>query len=392
MHIYLIVLFCIFFFHNLNSADLKTYKFLLIDIEDDLRYDKWGVHPVDIRSKNHIRKRSISGAKLSVQESKSFERLTKTKFTIDYLSVKNLEELRSFFIQSKNETYNTILLDLEEKYIKNIIEQIKYNTEQIFFNVSEPSNNLRKTACAGNLLHTYPSKAMFTDSIAQFLVEKKWTKVLMLTGPLSFDKKYSDSFKSSAGKFGIRVLQEKFFVDNNDPRIRDKNDLNFLTMEKKYNVIFVSDINGEFALKVPFNSKKPAVVTGSVGLTPKTWHWSYLRHGAPQLNGRFERMHQRRMSSRDWAAWMAVKVIIESVLRTKTTANREILNYIRDSDIRVDGSKGIGLNFRSETNQLRQTIFLVSGNNWVSGVAPFESFKNKTNDLDTLGILSNSCN
>ena len=33
-----------------------------------------------------------------------------------------------------------------------------------------------------NLYHTYPSDMMKTDAIAQFLVQKKWNKTLILTG------------------------------------------------------------------------------------------------------------------------------------------------------------------------------------------------------------------
>ena len=32
-----------------------------------------------------------------------------------------------------------------------------------------------------------------------------------------------------------------------------------------------------------------------------------MRHGAPQVNGRFERNFKRRMQEKDWASWIAVK-------------------------------------------------------------------------------------
>ena len=49
--------------------------------------------------------------------------------------------------------------------------------------------------------------------------------------------------------------------------------------------------------------------------------------------------------------------------------------------------KGISLNYRDINRQLRQTILLVSSNNWVTEVAPIETFKNSKNNLDTLGII-----
>ena len=230
---------------------------------------------------------------------------------------------------------------------------------------------------------------MYTDSIAQYLVKKKTQKSLLLTGPLVEDEKISSSFKESARKFGIKIYKEKFFVNNNDPRVRDKNNLFYLTKGKKYNNVFISDTDGEFALAVPNATMNPAIVSGSAGLIAKAWHWSYLRHGAPQLNGRFERMNNRRMESKDWAAWISIKTIVESVLRIQNISNINIIEYLKGPDLQVDGSKGIGLNFKKTTNQLRQTILLISSNNWTTKVAPLEEFTDSENNLNTLGLSYN---
>ena len=211
----------------------------------------------------------------------------------------------------------------------------------------------------------------------------------MLTGPLPSDLKMSTSFKESAEKFGLRIIKENFFVNNNDPRVRDKNNLSYLTKEKRYNNVFVSDTDGEFALSVQNATIRPALVSGSSGLVPRAWHWSYLRHGAPQLNGRFERMNNRRMEGKDWAAWISIKTIVESVLRIQDISNNNILTFINSNKIQIDGSKGISLNYRNGTNQLRQTILLTSSNNWVTAKAPLNEFQNSDNNLDTIGLTLN---
>ena len=59
---------------------------------------------------------------------------------------------------------------------------------------------------------------MRTDSLAQFLVEKKWNKTLMLTGSLEEDKKYSIPSKNL--RSSTKIVKEKFFVNSNDPRMR----------------------------------------------------------------------------------------------------------------------------------------------------------------------------
>ncbi len=368
------------------GVSLKKYDILFIELQDDIRYTKWGVHPVDIRSKFKEEKRPILGAKLAIQESKKLERLSKINFNLEHVVIKDSNELQNYFDSDNIISYSTVILDLDANNIEIIKKDIVKNKNIIFFNISDPVNKLRSNFCARNFFNSYPSNQMLTDSSAQYLLENRWTKVLMLTGPLEEDKQISQSFKESARKFGLKIINENFFVNSNDPRVRDKNDLSFLTKSKKYDSIFISDTNGEFSLSVPNASKKPALLTGSSGLVPLAWHWSYLRHGAPQLNGRFERLAKRRMESRDWAAWAAVKSLVEATLRINSVKSIEIINFFSNNNFKLDGSKGVALNYRAKTNQLRQTILLVSSNNWVTANIPLESFKDSQNNLDTIGI------
>ena len=383
--IYIIFIFFILTF-SLKSNELKEYKIVLVDILKDIRYSNWGVHPVDIRSKYNKEKRPIAGAKLAIEDSKMIQRLTKTKFTLDYLRFNDQKDFLAFFKNKKLNEYKAILLDSSKNEINILKEVFKENSKLLFFNITESDNDLRKNICLKNFFHTFPSEAMLTDSIAQYLIKKKWNKVLMLTGPLDEDKILSNSFKQSSKKFGVKIIKEKFFVNSNDPRVRDKNSLAFLTKGKKYNTVFVSDIDGEFALSIPNATMSPALVTGSSGLVAKAWHWSYLRHGAPQLNGRFERLNNRRMESKDWSAWVAIKTLVEAVLRVQSTNNDEIIEYITSNKLNLDGSKGISLSYKKKSNQLRQTILLTTSDNWVTIKAPLDDFQNNNNRLDTLGI------
>ena len=98
------------------------------------------------------------------------------------------------------------------------------------------------------------------------------------------------------------------------------------------------------------------------------------------------------MNSEDWAAWISIKTIIESILRTQKVINSNIIKYIKSSSFQLDGSKGISLNYKDKINQLRQTILLVSSNNWVTAKIPLEEFQNRKNNLDTIGISMNDTN
>ena len=212
----------------------------------------------------------------------------------------------------------------------------------------------------------------------------KWKKVLILRGPLTEDELMASAFEKSAAQFGLKIVEIRDFLLGNDPRAREQNDLDFLTGDKRYDAVFVADSDGEFSLSVPYATREAAVVVGDAGVIPRVWHWTYLRHGAPQVHGRFERMHTRRMGEPDWGAWVALKTIAMAIARTKTTEGPKVAKYLRNDKFRVDGSKGPGMSFRPWNNQLRQPLLLTTSD-WTITLAPIKGFKHRTNDLDTLG-------
>ena len=381
----------VLFISSINSlyADEKeSFNIGYYDLEKDIRYDEWGVHPVDIRSNtNQLYKRPIAGAKLGLKDIKPFQRMAKVKFKLISLRIKNIDTAANDILNHINSNnIKIILLDLPAIEISNVVNKIS-NLNLAVINISSKNNELRSSNCNQNLFHTIPSERMLSDSLAQYLSDKKWRKVLILTGPLEIDKAKSESFIESAKQFGLKIVDNRNFLLGNDPRARDQNDLDFLTGSAKYDAVYISDTHKEFSYGVPFATHIPSAVIGSSGLTPRAWHWSYLRHGAPQVHGRFERMNQRRMTEEDWAAWVAMRAIAEALVRFKDNENFSFHNSFVSENFKLDGSKGPVLNFRKWNRQLRQPIML-STDNWVTSIAPLESFVHRENNLDTIGIDS----
>ena len=381
----------VLFISSINSlyADEKeSFNIGYYDLEKDIRYDEWGVHPVDIRSNtNQLYKRPIAGAKLGLKDIKPFQRMAKVKFKLMSLRIKNIDTASNDILNHINSNnIKIILLDLPAIEISNVVNKIS-NLNLAVINISSKNNELRSSNCNQNLFHTIPSERMLSDSLAQYLSDKKWRKVLILTGPLEIDKAKSESFIESAKQFGLKIVDNRNFLLGNDPRARDQNDLDFLTGSAKYDAVYISDTHKEFSYGVPFATHIPSAVIGSSGLTPRAWHWSYLRHGAPQVHGRFERMNQRRMTEEDWAAWVAMRAIAEALVRFKDNENFSFHNSFVSENFKLDGSKGPVLNFRKWNRQLRQPIML-STDNWVTSIAPLESFVHRENNLDTIGIDS----
>ena len=86
----------------------------------------------------------------------------------------------------------------------------------------------------------------------------------------------------------------------------------------------------------------------------------------------------------DWAAWAAVRAIVESVVRTGSTDFAEVGAYLRGDKLTLDGYKGNPASFRLWDNQLRQPILLHTHNAVVER-APLEGFLHPTQNMDTLG-------
>ncbi len=180
-------------------------------------------------------------------------------------------------------------------------------------------------------------------------------------------------------------MEKRPFLLSNDPRQRDQGNVSLLTAGPDYDAVFVADSDGEFARSVPYRTVRPRPVVGSEGLVAEAWHWSWERHGAPQLNNRLEKLASRRMSSPDWAAWIAVKTVVEAVVRTNNGDFRTLAKYIGSDDITIDGFKGNRLGFRQWDGQLRQPILLAT-HNAVIERAPIQGFLHQTNNMDTLGF------
>ena len=374
--------------NSLYANEKEDFNIGYYDLEKDIRYDEWGVHPVDIRSKtNQLYKRPLAGAKLGLKDIKPFQRMAKVKFKLMDMRIKNIDTAADEILNHIHKNnIKIVLLDFPASELINIVSKIS-DLNIAVINISSKNNELRSFNCNKNLFHTIPSERMLTDSLAQYLSDKKWRKVLILTGPLEIDKAKSVSFIESAKQFGLKIVDNKSFLLGNDPRARDQNDLDFLTGSAKYDAVYISDTHGEFSYKVPFATHIPSTVLGSSGLTPRAWHWSYLRHGAPQVHGRFERMNKRRMTEEDWAAWVGMRAIAEALVRFKNNENFSFQDAFVSEKFKLDGSKGPVLNFRKWNRQLRQPIML-STDNWVTSIAPLESFVHRVNNLDTIGIDS----
>jgi ABC transporter substrate binding protein (PQQ-dependent alcohol dehydrogenase system) len=274
-----------------------------------------------------------------------------------------------------------VLLDLPGEMVAAVAEAGPGAT---LINVSAPDNALRE-ACHPGLLHAYPSDRELMDAFAQYLRSKDWTDVLVLEGENPRDAAIADAFTESAERLRLTIQDRREFTLAADPSQREGNNVSLLTGGARYDVVFVADTRGEFGRYVPYATQEARPVIGSVGLTAEAWHWAMERDGATQVSSRFDKLYGRKMGSVDWAAWIAVKSVMQAYTRAPEMTRAAMTDYMASDDMTLDGSKGVQLNYRRWSGQLRMPILLAT-TDAVIAVAPIEGYLHATNVLDTLGI------
>lgn len=361
----------------------ETARFVIgyLQLEQDDRYDEnRGYARIQLRPQG----RPFAGAEVGIDEAKVIGRVIKTDFTVDRRSVADaLAVIAEIEAMVAADGIHFFMLDLNAQDLAAVSRALA-DAPVTLFNLTVHDDALRGAQCQANLVHMTPSYWMLTDGLAQYLKMKNWEDLLMLVGPLPADQKMAAAAERSADKFGLDIDARKPFELSNDPRIRERNNVALLTARGDYDIVYLVDTHGEFGRYVPYATNRPRPVVGTTGLAPEWWTWAWERHGAPQVNSRFEDHSGRRMTGQDWSAWVTVKALVQAVMRAKSTDYAPVRDYLRSEKIRIDGALGPSLNIRPWNGQLRIPILLATQNAVIER-APLKEFLHQTNTLDTLG-------
>lgn len=272
-----------------------------------------------------------------------------------------------------------LLLSLPADWLTSVAAAVKLP----ILNLGAAEDALRQRDCRPNLFHVTPSERMRADALAQTLVTRKWTQVLLLAGSGQADAARAATAKASLTRHGLKIVQERRFILSADPRERAQSNPALLTGGSSYDVVWVVDSDGEFARALPYNTVLPRPVVGDAGLTAQAWQAQFERFGAPQVSRRFARANQRPMTSADWSAWMGGKIAAAAALAQPQPAGLNAWSgWLHSQDF--DGSKGVVMQFRAWDGQLRQSMLLSDGQG-VQAMAPVEGILHPRNALDALG-------
>lgn len=362
----------------------ETARIVYLGVQGDPAYEP---QPVYTGLSLRDRHRPADGARAGLGGTRVLERALGIAFVLDEVMLAPGDDPAEA-VSAEAGSALAVLLDLPEDQMTDAVAAADEST--LLFNIRHTDGHWRGAGCAPMLLHTAPSRAMRAEALAQYLRAKDWRRVLLLAGPTEEDAAEAAAARAAAGKLGLEIAAERAFELTNDPRRRDLSNIALLTGGAGHDVVWLVDGEGEFGRYLPYATHDPRPVVGSEGLSPVAWHWTWERHGAPQLNQRFRRKAGRDMSPEDWAAWAAVRAVVEAVQRLAAEAPGAAPNparvaaTVQAGDFAFDLYKGVRGSFRPWDGQLRQTILLATHNAVIS-TAPVDGFEHEVTTLDTLG-------
>ncbi len=358
----------------------QQIKIAFVEIADDPPYEPIRANE---RFVLETREHPFTGAEVAIDEAAALARVLKADFILDRIRAKSPAEIAPAVRAALDGGTHFFLIDAPAEAFKPLAAAMR-GRDALLLNVSEPDDVLRRETCAPEFVHVYPSRAQLMDGLVQFVVSRKWRDLLVFEGPSPADAAMTAAFAHSAQKFGARIVASQRFKPGTDPRDRQQNDPALMSaINGNFDAVFVADEAFDFARTVPYRLARPRPVIGGIDLQPVAWHWTWERHGGPQVNSRFERKSGgRHMAGPDWAAWMAVGMIVQAALRTGSADAATLRAFVLGDSF--DGDKGLAMSVRAWDHQLRQAI-LLAGPYEVVADAPIEGFLHQTNELDTLG-------
>jgi ABC transporter substrate binding protein (PQQ-dependent alcohol dehydrogenase system) len=358
-----------------SSSGAAVLKATLITPADDARLERSRIERAYL---GHPGGPLVEGVEVGLDEAKFELDAAGAEVALASAPAASLDAARAAAVAAEKAGAAVLLTDLPADWTMAVADAVKLPV----LNLGDPSDRLRQQDCRARLFHLIPSERMRSDALAQTLVSRKWSKLLLLVGGSPQDTLRAATVQASIKRYGLQVVASKPFKLSADPRERDLANPLLLTAGNSYDAVWVVDSDGEFARALPYRTVLPRPVVGDGGLVALAWHAQFERYGAPQVSRRFAKAAKRPMTAQDWAAWMAGKTLAAAAIAAPKGPSAAWAQAIAKGTL--DGSKGTKLSFRTWDGQLRQPMLLSDGQGVISQ-APAEGMLHPRDVLDTLG-------
>jgi ABC transporter substrate binding protein (PQQ-dependent alcohol dehydrogenase system) len=357
------------------AANAATLKATLLVPQDDTRLDKSRVERAYL---GHPTGPAADAIQVALDEGKFELESVKADVQLDTREVADAAGARTAAVAAEKAGAAVLLADLPADALLAVADAVKIP----ILNLSAADDRLRAGDCRARVFHVAASERQRADALAQTLVSRKWTKLLVLAGSSPADQQRLQVVQAAMKRYGLQAVATKPFKLSGDPRERDLANPLLLTAGAQYDAVWVVDTDAEFARTLPYRTVLPRPVVGDAGLVAVAWHAQFERFGAPQVSKRFARAHKRAMTAHDWTAWLAGKALVGIAVAQPKGPNAAWQQAL--PKLQLDGSKGVNMSFRAWDGQLRQPLLLTDGQGVISQ-APIEGILHPVNVLDTLG-------
>jgi ABC transporter substrate binding protein (PQQ-dependent alcohol dehydrogenase system) len=365
-------------FAGLGVAQAAVFKASVISRDDDPRLERTVVERAYL---GHAGGPVIDAVQVAIKEAKFELDAAGASVVVDQLAAASLDAARAAAIKAEKAGAAVLIVDLPADWLLAVTDAVKLPV----FNVGDASDRLREKDCRPRLYHLLPSERMRADAVAQTLLSRKWSQVLLLAGTGPGDAERVAVATAAIKRYGLKLVASKPWKLSADPRERDLANTLLLTGAASvgsYDVVWVVDSDGEFARGLPYRTGLPRPVVGDAGMVALAWHASFERYGAPQVSRRFARDAKRPMTAQDWSAWLAGKALTAAATAQPKGPIAAFQQALLGSEL--DGSKGTPMTFRPWDGQLRQPLLLTDGQGVLSQ-APVDGVMHPHDALDTLG-------
>lgn len=366
---------------------VTNYAFAEIDI--DIFYVMRDIEPPPPLSliDKRVERDGLAGAQLGLNDNKTTGSFLGHNYELVEVMLSAEEDIVEG-IQQKNTTPGVIIANLDATDLLRVTDAYP---DALILNVFARDDRIRQQDCRANLLHLPPSRAMLADALTQYLVWKRWDKVVLVTGRHPQDVLYSEALERSIKRFRLKVVDRKNWTSVPGARRTDsghhsaQQEVPTFTQFREHDVLMVADELDEFGEYLSYRSRLPRPVAGTQGLMPTSWHRSHEQWGATQIQRRFYKIADRNMTVRDYSSWLAMRTLGEAVTNTGSSDPETIKEFVLSEKFTLAGFKGKALTFRKYNGQLRQPILVVSPRMLIT-VSPQQGFLHQLTDLDTLGF------
>jgi ABC-type branched-subunit amino acid transport system substrate-binding protein len=216
-------------------------------------------------------------------------------------------------------------------------------------NVAAPDEALRNERCHRHLFHLAPSVTMLVDALAQWLAGRRALRWAVTTdgGPRGIE--IEAAVRRGAERHGAML-----------GAAAEGADVTFLGLEGPALPETLARARKNGRLVAGIGGGTPAALgpDEAVGVWAVGWHHELERYSARELNNRFRRRLGTPLDEVSWAAWAAVKLIGEAVVRAGATDAAGLAAFLQ-GDPPFDGHKGTALTFRRWDHQLRQPLYIL---------------------------------